>query len=813
MSKILLINPDGWQKESINLGLSYVAGFSLSLGHEVRILDMNANHLSDDDLVKKVQGFSPSIIGVSVKTATANEAGRIISLLSKIFTDMIYVAGGPHITLCAESFMRAYPECNYAVSGEGEIIFGRLVEAISTGAMPVDIDGVVWRNNKDIIITPWEPPSDLDGLPLPSLDIIEGFSWGGFRYPIVTSRGCPFDCIYCCVNKLTGSRKWRSRSAMNVVDELEHVVKKQNITHFEIWDDNFTLDLKRAKEICREIIRRGLHLSWYCHNGIRADRIDHELAVLMKAAGCTSVAFGIESGNSQTFDSIKKGEPLSAVVDAVKIVKEAGIEAVGYFIIGLPGDTLELFIETVRFQRSLNLNHYVFGVLIPYPKTEVWDIVCQRGRLFCDITETQHFSTDLVPVSFELPEFPRNDMIRAYYIAKYFELFNVIYNLHAGGAEVTIVYQSTPAILNHIPGMIIACGTAANHIIINAKEKELKSLPAFDQVPNSTKIKFERSLGSGVFKGCVLVVPVSLLTKIPTNEYTAIVVVDPQKHLQHTSIHCGTRDAGWLKSEMSRAKQILAANVRRFELARRQYHYVDQKVLCKIRRKYALLQEMASTSKQKLAQISAEGVLVDLIPKKSCVDSLVSGLSSHEENSKNCWRWGDGKEQIIMFKSAVGLRLRLLLKFASPFANQQIYVTINNKIVETIFHQQENLLIERDYDFVSLLDNTISIIFKISSKDIQAFDDDKRDLTAIYYKIKVIDTSSYEKADFNSVFQSMIKNMKFKTRNTLKYITKNYSSRFDLVFSAVKFNKTKSAIVKLNPEKKDINYDDYTSYL
>lgn len=814
MAKILLINPAGWQKESINLGLSYIAGFIGELGHNVLILDLNANQISDDYLISRVGDFTPSVIGVSVKTATANEAGRIISLLSKKIPDIIYVAGGPHITLCAESFMQAYPDCTYTVSGEGEITFGRLVEAIVTGATPVDIGGVAWRNNNDIVLTHWEPPSGLDALPLPNLDVIEGFSWAGFRYPIVTSRGCPFDCIYCCVNKLTGSRKWRSRSALNVVDELEHVVKTHNITHFEIWDDNFTLDLNRAKEICHEIIKRGIHLSWYCHNGIRADRIDHELAGLMKAAGCTSVAFGIESGNSETFDSIKKGEPLSAVVDAVKIVKDAGIEAVGYFIIGLPGDTLERFVETVRFQRSLSLNHYVFGVLIPYPKTEVWDIVCQRGRLFCDITETQHFSNDIVPVSFELPEFPKKDMVRAYYIAKYFELFEVADRLAASGVEVNIVYESTQSIISHIPGMIIACPLGSNHIIVGAGEEELRALSAFDQVPNSINLKFESSLNLGVSKGCILVMPVVSLTKIPANEYTAIVGVDPQKYLQHTSIYKGIpENKGWLTIGIFRARQVLTAKVRQIELVRRLYHYLDHKMLSRVRRKCVFIQKKTSLLRLKAVNCSGIGVLVDLVSKPLRVDSTVLGLSSYEENSISCWRWGDGKEQVVMFKSEAGLRLKFLLKFASPFANQQIYVKINNKIVDTISHQQDNVLLERVYSFTSDLENTISIVFKTSSKDICAFDHDSRDLTAVFYEIKVVDANTYENCDFNLLSKNTIKQLQHKFVDTLKYIRRNHSAKLYFGVDAINFFKTKNSLMHIKPENKRINYDDYSSYL
>jgi hypothetical protein len=373
--------------------------------------------------------------------------------------------------------------------GEAEESIVALARALDRDEDVRDLPGLVWRRGSEVTGNPWRPPENLDLLPSPDLDAIEGFDWRDFRYPMVTSRGCPFECIYCCVNKLAGSRKWRARSAANVVDELEMVARTRGVTQFEIWDDNFTLNLNRAKEICRGIIRRGLKLSWYCHNGIRADRVDMELARLMARAGCTSVAFGIESGNREVFDTINKGEPLSAVVTAVKTVNRAGIKAVGYFLIGLPGDTLDKFVESVRFQRSLPLMHYVFGMLIPYPKTKVWDIVAERGRFLRDIMETQHFSDGVVPVSFELPEFPRGDLVRAYYIARYFELYDSVAKSRDGNAAV--IYLVTPPLVEHLPGMIAAAGQAVKHLIIGDADREaLSAVKSFPDVDASTEITF-----------------------------------------------------------------------------------------------------------------------------------------------------------------------------------------------------------------------------------------------------------------------------------------------------------------------------------
>lgn len=529
-NKVLLINPSGWQNESTNLGLAYLASTLKEAGYQTLILDINRYPLSDRKLTQRVLDYSPRVIGISVKTATANSGGYIANLLSPVCPDAVVVAGGPHLTLCAESYMNDFTVFDYGIMGEGEKHLLELVDRLSSNTAVEGIDGLVYRVDGRVQINRWCPPDDLDDLPLPDFESIEGFEWNDYRYPILTSRGCPFQCIYCCVNKLTGSRKWRSRSAQNVVDELKHINQTRGIRSFEVWDDNFTLNIKRSKEICREIIDRKLNMSWYCHNGIRADRIDKELAILMKQAGCTSVAFGIESGNPETFDSIKKGEPLTSVIEAVKLVKEVGIKAVGYFIIGLPGDTLAKFIETVRFQRSLQLDHYTYGMLIPYPQTEVWDMVKTGGKFFCEITSTQHFSNDIVPISFEMPDFPKQDMVRAFYISKFYDLHEAVQTIIDKGQIPTVVYLSTPEYIEHLPGMIIACDPKTQHIITgDADEKALFQLEAFSQVPAGTRITFSRTLPYELSKENIIVVcQVKSISKGLIFSNTNMVLINPR---------------------------------------------------------------------------------------------------------------------------------------------------------------------------------------------------------------------------------------------------------------------------------------------
>ena len=434
--RILLINPPGWQKGSTNLGLCYLAGNLIANSHEVLIFDLNEANEPHEALVLKTKEFAPDIIGFSLKTSTAKAAFLISKIIKKGYKKAVHVAGGPHITLDFKGSLLENTDIKYCFLGESDISFIDFVNRLEKKEPVEDIPGIAYVKNGKVVVTKQKYIDDLDALSYPSLEAIKNFNFKDFRYPIITSRGCPYLCTYCCVRLVCGS-KWRPRSPENAIDELRIAKEKFGIKTFEILDDNFTLDRARAKRFCRLLIESRLRLSWYCHNGIRADRIDAELAKIMKKAGCSSVALGIESGNAEVFDSIKKGEPLEAIVDAVKCIKSAGMRVVGYFIIGLPGDSLDKFKRTIKFQQSLELDDYNYGILNPYPHTEVYDIIKRDGKILMDIKDSSHFSNDLT-IPFEMPEFPKEDMEKAYYLAKLQKVQKALEdseNKHLGGPK------------------------------------------------------------------------------------------------------------------------------------------------------------------------------------------------------------------------------------------------------------------------------------------------------------------------------------------------------------------------------------------
>jgi anaerobic magnesium-protoporphyrin IX monomethyl ester cyclase len=396
--KVLLINPKMnlpiETRTSPSLGLAYLGAASEQQGHTVRIYD---GDVEDTSLERVLRDFAPDLIGITANTIQIKSAWRDAAVVKSV-ADIPVVLGGPHPTvLPAESAER--PEVDIVVRGEGEVTWEELCQwrkvdgewqaAISglesvQGISYQTPDGQVHHNPDRPVI------EDLDSLPLPAyhlfkinrytnlqptVDHIEGPS-----YPILTSRGCPYRCTYC---SQIGPRRWRMRSPENVVAEWRWLVRDLGAAEVGVLDDSFNINRQRVLDICDLLIKEELtHVPWIMINGIRANLVDQELLGHMKQAGCIRSAFGVESGNQEILDSaISKQLTLEQVRAAFKAAKEVGMETIGFFMIGLPGETEETMDETIRFAIELDPVVANFSMATPFPGTEMSRTVQEKGRL------------------------------------------------------------------------------------------------------------------------------------------------------------------------------------------------------------------------------------------------------------------------------------------------------------------------------------------------------------------------------------------------------------------------------------------------
>lgn len=385
-----------------NVGLAYLVSSLNQAGHEVHLLDLHNSPLSNDEIGNNVRTFSPHIIGISVKTATLVTARRIGKLLKKLLPSVPIVVGGPH-AMVSSSDLAGEPWVNSVVAGEGEEVFPQLCATVCQG------------ESLPSIITPSLIKS-LDSLPLPDFslfppNVLETLK---YRYPLVTSRGCVYDCIYCSVPRVSG-RRFRPRRPEAVLAELEGAANSYDVAGFEIIDDAFNLDVRRAKDFCHLLARSPRQFFWSCPNGIRADLLDAELSMLMASTDCRQVMVGVESSVPEVLAGLRKGETIEDIERGIQYLQQAGIDVGGYFLIGAPGDTLELQLRNVFFIQRHRISAH-FNILVPYPGTDLWAWVSEHGNRLAAPEQALHFSdsVDDLLIPFETHGFSASDRIHAY---------------------------------------------------------------------------------------------------------------------------------------------------------------------------------------------------------------------------------------------------------------------------------------------------------------------------------------------------------------------------------------------------------------
>lgn len=275
---------------------------------------------------------------------------------------------------------------DFGIVGEGEITISELAKSLSNGKKDlIGIDGLALINEDGKIILCDRPRNlieDLDTIPFPAWHLMPPLEYrivpilaSAKRFPlapIMTSRGCPFRCAFCASN-ITWKHRVRFRSPQNVIDEIKLLRSKFGVQEFLITDDNFTLNKKFAMAVCESIIKEGLDIAWQCSNGVRVDTLSPDLLHIMKKAGCYSVGLGIESGNQELLNRVKKRLDLSGVRKVLVDLKEAKIKSYGFFIFGFPGETHKTAQDTINFSVENHFDRAWFNIMTPYPGSELFD--------------------------------------------------------------------------------------------------------------------------------------------------------------------------------------------------------------------------------------------------------------------------------------------------------------------------------------------------------------------------------------------------------------------------------------------------------
>ena len=365
--KTLLINPPYPFMEFpiIPMGLLYLGAVLEHNGYEVEVLDLLVSKYSKEKIKKKLEEYQPDIVGITAVTMNYPVASDILKYCKSVNPDFITVIGGPHVTFAAEETLNEAPWIDILVRGEGE---QTLLDIVS-GKKLEQIDGIAFRSDGGVKLTAERCLlENLDGLPTPSRHLfpLSRYHVLDSHCSLITGRGCPFNCIFCVGSKM-GGRRARLRNPKLVVDEMEQVLSL-GFKEVNIEDDLFTLNHKHIHAVCDEILARGLKFNWSVF--ARVDTVNPEVLQKLSKAGCSWVSYGVESGNQQILDTVKKKITLEKVRESVQMGKDAGLGVLVSFILGLPGETKETMAQTVEFAQELQ-TYYGFHVLAPFPGTEV----------------------------------------------------------------------------------------------------------------------------------------------------------------------------------------------------------------------------------------------------------------------------------------------------------------------------------------------------------------------------------------------------------------------------------------------------------
>jgi magnesium-protoporphyrin IX monomethyl ester (oxidative) cyclase len=458
------ISPKSWGKPNVfqPLEIAYIAAL-LERQYKVLIIDAPTEGrrnleqidgtkyrvgLTNREIADRIRRWSPDVVEIHIPFSgwwkTAYEVASIVKSIDK---DIITVLSGLHPSARpVDSLMQ--PNIDFVVIGEAEYTMLELVGVLEqrTTEGLKKVRGIGYIKNGETVITPPRPAiQDLDSLPFPARHLLpmeEYFAAvkevpprGEIRKPwtmMITSRGCPYNCVFCSVHVVMG-RKWRGRSPENVVDEIEQVVHTYHVKQIDFLDDNMTLNKKRMENICDLIAKRGLDIEWYTPNGIRADGLDENLLTKMKASGCKKIRIAPESGVQRVVDQIiKKNLDLKKVENAVILSRKVGIKVGCFFILGLIGETKEDIKATIKYAyklRQLGADSFYFSYATPLYGTELYEQAKRGGFLrdcFSDealaeaqpLIETSEFTADdlrelCARANLVNPTFTRDKVIRA----------------------------------------------------------------------------------------------------------------------------------------------------------------------------------------------------------------------------------------------------------------------------------------------------------------------------------------------------------------------------------------------------------------
>jgi radical SAM superfamily enzyme YgiQ (UPF0313 family) len=463
MSKVVLINPPQLylltQFASFivpPIGLAYLASFAKAKGHDVEIIDafgsgldqftrqgdLNLRGLSFEEIIQQISPAT-DVIGIYNLFSHAYPMVRKLSQsIKETYADVPIIIGGVHPTALPEHVMQN--TCfDYVVLGEGEETLVKLLEKIESGRDVDDIDGLAYRKDGEVIVNKkTKLIEDLDSLPFPAFEQlpIENYiqakspqgAWRGRFLPIIPTRGCNYKCKFCTAPKMW-KPVWRTRSARNVADEMEYFHNRLKVTDFHFEDLTSVSNKEWIIELCKEIDKRGLKITWQLPNGTRSEIIDENITKRMRASGCTNITFAPESGSVEALELMNKKLDLENIFRASRLAAKGGMIVSAFLVMGVPGENVKSLKDTLKLLRKLariGVHEVSITTFTALPGSEFFYELLQEGK----IELSDNFFRDLLRMSDLLSAHSwldgiSNKQLNRYRLLGFFEFFAISFSM------------------------------------------------------------------------------------------------------------------------------------------------------------------------------------------------------------------------------------------------------------------------------------------------------------------------------------------------------------------------------------------------
>jgi len=442
------VNPFAYQIIP-DLGLMYLAGSVRAAGLSVSVKDLRKDKWDYDKVEEHVRATQPKIVGIKCYSFEMERTRKMTEVIRKASPQSVIALGGPHPSMDPIGTLQTVPQADYAFLAEAEQSFRDFalwVKQGGSGVPPEHIRGIAFRDSSGIVVREPVFENNLDRLPMPAWDLLPpdeypdeatGIFVPGFPAPpMMLSRGCPFNCAYCGAKYVMGERI-RYRSPENILFEIAWLEKNYGVRNFTFIDDNFTGNKKQALALFRALAQRPKRIAFTFPNGLRPATLDRELLKMMEAAGCYSLALGIESGCNRTLERMNKKQTIEEVEETVDLIRSAtSIKITGFFILGYAGETLDEVRETIRFANRLPLHHPHFCIFTPLPGSKVYNELREQGLIPASGLKPEELTFDHPA---PLPGLPPKKLIRLHFYAylrfylKPWRIWNLLKEIRSAG--------------------------------------------------------------------------------------------------------------------------------------------------------------------------------------------------------------------------------------------------------------------------------------------------------------------------------------------------------------------------------------------